>query len=99
MEAQYNEIRPMYDNMEEKIQLGDFYDILESKGQIWQVNEAFKSENEEFHELMKNVEDSDLVFDKIECKKAISDYIKNNLILKIHTLEVLEVKEKVIHYY
>ena len=39
------------------------------------------------------------MFDKIECKKSITDYVKNNLILKIHTLEVLEVEENAIKFY
>lgn len=42
MEAQYEQIRPQFDNMEAKIQVSDFYDILESKADIWNLNEGFK---------------------------------------------------------
>lgn len=42
MERQYNQIRPMFDQMEEKIGVSEFYDIIESKAGIWALNEAFK---------------------------------------------------------
>ena len=99
MEGQYNEIRPLYEVMEEKITVSDFYDIIENKGQIWMINDTFTKENAEFYELMGNAQDSDLVFDKIECKKNLENYMKQNLILKIHTIEVLEVLDKGVIYH
>jgi len=38
--------------------------------------DSFKKSNGEFYEMMKNVQDSELVFDKIECKRTLEGYVK-----------------------
>jgi hypothetical protein len=48
---------------------------------------------------MKDSQDSDLVFDKIECKKNLEGYVKSNLVIKMHTLELIDVRDKVITSY
>lgn len=40
------------------------------------MNDHFKKSNTEFYELMQKVQDYELVFDKIECKKYLEGYIK-----------------------
>lgn len=77
MEKQYYEIRPLFDAMEEKISASEFYDIIESKAHIWNLNEIFKKSKNEFYELVTKAEDYELVFDKIECKKKLEEYLKN----------------------
>lgn len=62
--------------MEEKISSSEFYDIIESKAQIWELNEAFKKSKEEFYHLVTKAEDYELVFDKIECKRQLEKYLK-----------------------
>ena len=52
MEKQYYQIRPMYDKMEEKISVSEFFDIIESKADIWALNEAFKKSKTEFYGLV-----------------------------------------------
>ena len=99
MEKQYYEIRPLFDIMEEKINASEFIDILENKAQIWRLMDSFKKSNGEFYEMMKNVQDSELVFDKIECKRTLEGYVKQQLAVKIHTLELIDCKDKVITYY
>jgi hypothetical protein len=42
MEKQYSQIKPMFDQMKEKIGYSQFFDIFESKADIWQLNEVFK---------------------------------------------------------
>ena len=59
----------MFDAMEEKIGASEFYDIIESKAYIWNLNETFKKSKEDFYELVTKAEDFELVFDKIECKR------------------------------
>lgn len=48
---------------------------------------------------MSKAEDYELVFDKIECKRKLEEYLKNQLAVKMHQHEVIEVREKVIWYY
>ena len=76
MERQYFDIRPMFDAMEEKIGASEFYDIIESKAMIWNLNETFKKSKQEFFELVTQAEDYELVFDKIECKKKLEEYLQ-----------------------
>lgn len=71
METQYFDIRPMFDAMEEKISVSEFYDIIESQAKIWNLTESFKKSKKEFYELVSSAEDYELVFDKIECKKKM----------------------------
>lgn len=40
------------------------------------LNDNFRKSNIEFYEIMKNAQDSELVFDKIECKKNLASYVK-----------------------
>jgi len=55
--------------------MSEFYDVIECKTAIWHINEAFKKNNAEFYEMVKNAEDSELVFDKIECKKKLEEFV------------------------
>ena len=68
MEKQYFQIKPMFDQMKEKIGYSQFFDIIESKADIWQLNEAFKQSKQEFSDLVNSAEDFELVFDKIDCR-------------------------------
>ncbi len=77
MDMQYREIRPLYDSLDDKINSSEFYDIIECQAVIWQINEKFKLNNQEFYETVKNAEDSEYVFDKIECKKKLKEYLNN----------------------
>lgn len=99
MQEQYYEIRPLFEIMDEKIHASEFYDIIENKSQIWMLNETFKKSNTEFYELMKNAQDSELVFDKIECKRSLETYVHEQLAVKMHTLELIQIQDKVITYF
>lgn len=74
MEQQYLQIKPEFDKMEEKIGKSEFFDIIESKADIWTLNEAFKKSKAEFYELVNSAEDFELIFDKIECRKKLEEY-------------------------
>ena len=63
------------------------------------LNDTFKKSNAEFYELMKNAQDSELVFDKIECKRNLESYVHTQLAVKMHTLELIQINDKVITYY
>jgi hypothetical protein len=84
MERQYFDIRPMFDSMEEKIGNSEFYDIIESKAFIWNLNEGFKKSKTEFYELVTTAEDYELVFDKIECQTKLKEYLNKQLAVKMH---------------
>ena len=77
MEKQYFQIKPMYDKMEEKISVSEFFDIIESKADIWALNEAFKKSKTEFYDLVNSAEDFELIFDKIECRTKLEEYLHN----------------------
>jgi hypothetical protein len=70
--------------MEEKIGASEFYDIIESKAFIWTLNESFRRSNQEFFEIVSKAEDYELVFDKIECRRKLEEYLKTQLAVKMH---------------
>jgi hypothetical protein len=76
MEAQYAQIKPQFDQMEAKIQTSEFFDILESKADVWHLNEAFKDSKREFYDLVQAHDDYELIFDKMECSKKLEEYLK-----------------------
>jgi hypothetical protein len=41
MHQQYDNIKPTFEKMEQKIALSEFFDIIESKAEIWKLNEEF----------------------------------------------------------
>jgi len=54
MEAQYMQIKPQFDKMEEKIGLSEFMDIIESKKEIFSLEEEFKKNKTEFFDLVNS---------------------------------------------
>ena len=99
MEQQYLQIKPEFDKMEDKIGQSEFFDIIESKADIWTLNEAFKQSKQEFYELVNSAEDYELIFDKIESRKKLEEYLVKQLAVKVHQHELIEVREKSIVYY
>lgn len=99
MEKQYMQIKPTFDKMEEKIVVSEFFDIIESKADIWNLNEAFKKSKAEFYEMVNSAEDYELIFDKIECRNKLQEYITKQLAVKVHQHELIEVRDKAIYYY
>jgi hypothetical protein len=43
------------------------------------LNEGFKKYKAEFYELVNSAEDYELIFDKIECKKKLDEYLTKQL--------------------
>ena len=99
MEDRYRQIRPLFDAMEEKIAGGEFFDVLQNKAVVWQLNNTFRKSQDEFYEMVTKAEDYELVFDKIEVKKKLQEFVQTQLAVKMHQLELIEVKEKAIYYY
>ena len=99
MEDRYRQIRPLFDAMEEKIAGGEFFDVLQNKAVVWQLNDTFRKSQDEFYEMVTKAEDYELVFDKIEVKKKLQEFVQTQLAVKMHQLELIEVKEKAIYYY
>lgn len=99
MDEQYSEIKPLFESLDEKITLSEFYDVIECKSAIWSITEEFKKNNAEFYDLVKNAEDVELVFDKIECKKKLNEYATKQLVVKRHMHELVELQGDAIYYY
>ena len=77
MNNQYkNIIKPMYEAMDEKINVSEFQDIIENRTKIWNLTDFFEKKKIEFYNLVSSVEDYELVFDKIECKIQLEEYRK-----------------------
>jgi hypothetical protein len=79
--------------------LSEFYDVIECNPAIWKITEEFKKNNGEFYDMVKNAEDVELVFDKIECKKKLDEYASKQLAVKRHMHELVELKDSALHYY
>ena len=75
MESQYKEIRPLFDSLGDKMVVGMFNDVIMSEPVIWPIYEKFKENNKQFYEIIKQAVDSEMVFDKIECKKKLVEYV------------------------
>lgn len=43
--------------------------------------------------------DYELIFDKIECRKRLEEYITDKLAVKVHQHELIEVRDRAIYYY
>ena len=63
------------------------------------MNEGFKKYKDEFYNLVKSAEDYELIFDKIECRKKLEEYLNKQLAVKVHQHELIEVRDRAIHYY
>jgi hypothetical protein len=99
MEQQYDQIKPEFEKMEQKIGLSEFFDIIESKADIWNLNEAFKKSKSDFYDLVNSAEDYELIFDKMECRQKLEEYLSKQLVVKVHQHELIEVHDKAIYYY
>jgi hypothetical protein len=93
------QVKPLFENLEEKISTSEFYDVIEKKSTIWQITENFKENSDLFYDTIKNAEDSELVFDKIECSRKLEEYKNTQLVVKRHLLELIELKGKTIMYH
>jgi hypothetical protein len=43
--------------------------------------------------MVKDAEDTELVFDKIECKKKLEEYVGKQLAVKRHLHELIELRD------
>ena len=55
--------------------MSEFFDIIESKADIWNLNEAFKKSKTDFYDLVNSAEDYELIFDKMECRLKLEEYL------------------------
>lgn len=62
--------------MHENVEKSYFIDIIECKAEVWQMNMRFDKAHTEFRTLVDNAQDWELIFDKLECKKKLEEYLK-----------------------
>ena len=62
--------------MHENVEKSYFIDIIESKAEVWQMNMRFDKAHTEFRTLVDSAQDWELIFDKLECKRKLGEYLK-----------------------
>lgn len=92
-------MEPTLQTMLENVEKSYFIDIIESKAEVWQMNQRFDKALNEFRELVDGEKDSELIFDKLECKKKLEEYLKVQLAVKVHRHELIEVRESAVWFY
>lgn len=71
MSQEKNAVEPTYQTMLDNVEKSFFIDIIESKAEVWQMNQRFDKAFNEFKELVDGAKDWELIFDKLECKQKL----------------------------
>lgn len=99
MEKQVEDIKPQFEKMEQKIALSEFIDIISSRKEIENLDEGFQKHKADFYDLVNSAQDYDLLFDKIECRNKLQEYCNQQLAVRVHQHELIEVRDRSIYYY
>lgn len=89
----------MYEALDEKIHVSEFYDVIGNRTTIWNIMDNFEKNNKEFYETIRAASDNELIFDKIELKKGLNKFIEESLLVKRHVLEVTELRDNSIIFH
>jgi hypothetical protein len=84
MQLEQRAVEPTLQAMQENVEKSHFIDIIESKAEVWQMNTRFEQAFKEFTDLVDNAKDWELIFDKLECKLKLEEYLKVQLAVKVH---------------
>ncbi len=84
MRQEEKAVEPTLQTMLENVEKSHFIDIIESKADVWQMNTRFDKALNEFKNLVENAKDWELIFDKLECKTKLEEYLKVQLAVKVH---------------
>ena len=75
MRAEEKNVEPVLQTMLENVEKSYFIDIIESKAEVWQMNVNFDKAFDEFRTLVDGAKDWELIFDKLECKQKLEEYL------------------------
>ena len=62
-------------------------------------NQRFNQAYKEFSDLVDNATDSELIFDQLECKLKLKEYLQQQLAVKVHRQELIEVRDRAVWFY
>lgn len=99
MRQEEKAVEPTLQTMLENVEKSYFIDIIESKADVWQMNQRFDKAFNEFRELVDGAKDWELIFDKLECKQKLQEYLKVQLAVKVHRHELIEVRDSAVWFY
>jgi hypothetical protein len=63
------------------------------------MTQKFEENKKEFHELVNKTLDYELIFDKVDCRQKLEEYVKVQLAVKAHEYELIEVKDQAVYFY
>jgi hypothetical protein len=76
MRVEEKAVEPVLQTMLENVEKSYFIDIIDSKAEVWQMNVNFDKAFNEFRTLVDGAPDWELIFDKLECKQKLEEYLK-----------------------
>ncbi len=92
-------MQPIYLRMEQQIYDSEFMDIINSEKDVFQMNKNLEPFRNEFQEIVANTLDYELIFDQVDCRKKLQEYVKVQLAVKPHLYELIEIKDHAVHFY
>jgi len=99
MEEKQFEVLPYYHKMEQQVHDSEFIDIINSEKQVYQMTQKFEENKKEFQQLVNQTLDYELIFDKVDCRQKLEQYVKTQLAVKAHEYELIEVKDQAVYFY
>lgn len=99
MKKEREEVEPVLATMLENVEKSHFVDIIESKASVYKWDVRFDKVYEEFKALMDGSPDWELIFDKLECRNKLDEYLKVQLAVKVHQHELIEVRDRAVWFY
>ena len=76
LDEKYREVVPVYLKMEQQIYDSEFMDIINSEKNVFQMNKNFEPFREEFQKVVGETLDYELIFDQVDCRKKLEEYVK-----------------------
>jgi hypothetical protein len=99
MKEEQKKVEPVLGTMLENVEKSWFIDIIESQANVWQYKKRFDGVYDDFKTLIDGAPDWELIFDKLECKNKLQEYLKVQLAVKVHQHELIEVKDRAVWFY
>ena len=84
LEREAAKLAPKYQTMEGQIQLSEFVTIINAAKEIKNESEQFKQVREQFKEVVTDTLDYELIFDQVDCRNKLEQYVKVQLAVKPH---------------
>ena len=76
LEEESKRFAPKYQSMENQIQLSGFVSIINASKEIKVESEKFKQVRQKFQEVVIDTLDYELIFDQVDCRNKLEQYVK-----------------------